>query len=251
MCGLPPANIVDSSPVCPSRVRRGRGFKKLPVPANRVIISKSIFKAMSLILRFCERGYSGQTGLGPAWAIFLAEDKDGECYLDTPDGLGFLGWLEMVHSHSACINLQFAEYLERALDGRREKIQQDTTTQLRRRLFDLCEKVKTTCLDDPIGHTYPYEGQSRWTRTLKLEREALAKADSKLTLKKDIVKAAILIAELREPHTHDDLWGAWFDKQKEHEILTIVESQLFKAGFTEDFLQLEIASDRSKNASTL
>jgi len=240
MCGLPPADIVDSSQkkICPSRVRRGFRFKKLPVPV----------KMMSLILRFCERGYSGQTGLGPAWAILLAEDDDGECYLDTRDGLGFLGWLEMVHSNSACINLQFTEYLERALNGRREKIQQDTKTQLRRRLFDLCEKVKTTCLDDPIGHTYPYGGRSSM---YKIEREALAKADSKLTLKKYLVKAAILIAELREPYTHDDLWGAWFDKQKEHEILTIVESDLFKAGFTEDFLQLEIASERSKNAPTL
>merc|ERR1711964_74725 len=105
----------------------------------------------------------------------------------------------------------------------------------RKQLFDLCGKVSKPQLP-PVGRVF---GAPK-------ERVRILKRGAPLDSLKDLVKTAILLADLRRPDSHDSLWCSWFDQQPEHQILTKAEHKLFRQGITEDDLRLEMATVRSR-----
>lgn len=238
MCGLPPSDIIDNSAV--------RQHEDVDLPL-------SPFKAMSNIIRTvhgaqCTRkrpvqlrpdammdNIIAKDSLGADWECLTTSHNGLGCYLDTSDGLGFLGWiqtLDEVHSHKVC-----AGYLECALNGRGEHIEKDRTTQLRRKLFKLAMEVKMSFPDEPVLQP---QGSRMGDICATAFRTA---ADPNFLLKKDLIKTSIILAEMRRPGTHDELWCAWLAGREADAILSKVESELSFVGLTEDVLKLEIAME--------
>merc|ERR1711964_107912 len=212
MCGLPPTTKVQSP--------------------DKTIGLKPEVGVMARILNLCETGRYEE--LNTPWNVLDSEipGKPGVTYLDTSDGLGFLGWISTLSE--VRVDHRSTEYLESAMYGRHKKIEQDYIVKLRSQLFDLCGKVSKPQL--PPIQLIPASGP----------KERVLKRDVPLNSLKDLVKTAIVLADLRRSDSHDSLWCSWFDQQPEHQILTKAEHKLFRQGITEDDLRLEMATVRSR-----